>query len=95
MTIGATHWDQGGRLDSLAGPAPQFFFAPTQLAKRGKEWGREILNDRLDASLSIFVNDSPRWLDVNESTGTTGLQQVYSELVSGNTRPNIGHIFVP
>lgn len=95
MTIGATHWDQGGRLDSLAGPAPQFFFAPTQLTKRGKEWGREILNDRLDASLSIFVNDSPRWLDVNESTGTTGLQQVYSELVSGNTCPNIGHIIVP
>jgi hypothetical protein len=95
MTIGATHWDQGGKREALVGPAPQFFFAPTQLAKRGKEWGREKLNTQLDTSLSTFIQDSQRWMEVSESTGVDGVQAMYNNLVAGNIAPQAGHIFIP
>lgn len=95
MTIGATHWDQGGKSDGLVGPPPQFFFAPTQLAKRGKEWGREKLNAQLETSLSTFIQDSQRWMEIHESTGVDGVQTVYNNLVSGNIAPQAGQIFIP
>lgn len=95
MKIGATHWDQGGPLPNLPGPAPQFFFAPTQLAKRGKEWGREVLNTRLDTALHAFIEDAHRWLDVHESRGATAFTDIYEQLVSGASRPETGHIVLP
>lgn len=95
MAIGATHWDKTGRTPSLAGPAPQFFFAPTQLAKRGKEWGRDVLNGRIDAALSAFIEDSTRWMTVTESRGADGLVATYENLVAGRVDPAAGHIVVP
>jgi hypothetical protein len=95
MTIGATHWDKGGKRDALVGPTPQFFFAPTQLAHRGKQWGRDELNRRLDTSLASFIHDSQRWMKVSESAGVDGLQTVYNDLVAGNISPQAGHIFIP
>lgn len=95
MKIGATHWDQGGALRDLVGPQPQFFFAPTQLAKRGKEWGREVLNSRLESALTAFIHDSDRWLDVEESSGDTALTTIYNSLISGESRPETGHIVLP
>lgn len=90
--IGATHWDQNSSLGDLPGPAPAFFFAPSQLAKRGKEWGREELNSRMDAALSSFIADSHRWMAVKESHGPDAVIAAYDELVSGNIAPETGHI---
>jgi hypothetical protein len=90
--IGATHWDQGGSKTNVPGVAPQFFFAPSQIAKRGKEWGREVLNDRLDTALQTFITDSRRWMKVEESRGSDALSNVYNQLVSGSIQPEAGHI---
>ena len=90
--IGATHWDQGGSKSTLSGVQPQFFFAPSQIAKRGKEWGREVLNDRLDTALQTFITDSRRWMKVEESRGSDALTNVYNQLVSGSIKPEAGHI---
>ena len=95
MAIGATHWDKTGRAPTLAGPAPQFFFAPTQLAKRGKEWGRDILNARIDSALFAFIEDSSRWMTVHESRGADGLVATYQDLVGGRVDPAAGHIVSP
>lgn len=95
MAIGATHWDKTGRAPSLAGPAPQFFFAPTQLAKRGKEWGRDVLNARLESALSAFIADSSRWMTVSRADGVDGLTRTYQALVEGHVDPAAGHIVVP
>ena len=90
--IGATHWDQGGSKSKLSGVQPQFFFAPSQITKRGNEWGREVLNDRLDTALQTFTTDSRRWMKVEESRGPDALSNVYNQLVSGSVKPEAGHI---
>lgn len=38
--VGATHWDQGGRLKPLPGKKPAFFFAPGHIGKRDEELGK-------------------------------------------------------
>jgi NADPH:quinone reductase-like Zn-dependent oxidoreductase len=90
--IGATHWDQTGSLDGIPGPTPAFFFAPSQLAKRGREWGREVLNERMDSALTDFIVDSRRWLRIETSYGPDAVSAVYDQLVSGRVNPETGHI---
>ena len=90
--IGATHWDQNGSLGDLPGPTPAFFFAPSQLAKRGKEWGRDELNSRMNTALDDFIIDSRRWMSIKESHGADSVVAAYDELVSGNISAETGHI---
>src|SRR4051812_16965998 len=51
LIVGDTHWDhQPEATPALTGPQPTFFFAPTQIAKRTKEWGQADLDRRVGAA---------------------------------------------
>jgi hypothetical protein len=91
-SIGATHWDQTSHRVDISGPKPQFFFAPSQLSKRGKEWGREELNNRLEAALNTFIEGSKEWLRIEHSRGADAVSETYSQLVAGKMPPEIGNI---
>ena len=91
-SIGATHWDQTSHHVDIPGPKPQFFFAPSQLSKRGKEWGREELNNRLETALNTFIEGSKQWLRIEHARGTDAVSDTYSQLVAGNMPPEIGNI---
>lgn len=90
-SIGATHWDQGGSKSDLPGPKPAFFFAPSQLAKRGKEWGRDEVNSQINSALDKFIADSARWMTIQHSPASA-VEDVYDQLVSGKIAPETGHI---
>lgn len=90
--VGATHWDAGGALQGLPGPEPQFFFAPSQLVKRGKEWGREELNARMQAALAVFTADARRWLHVERGHGADAVRTTWATLVGGTVDPAAGHV---
>lgn len=90
--VGATHWEETGSLSGLPGPKPEFFFAPSQLAKRGKEWGRAELESRMGSALGIFLEDARRWLRLEESHGAEALLGVWDQLVSGAVDPAAGHV---
>jgi hypothetical protein len=91
-SIGATHWDQTSHRVDTPGPKPQFFFAPSQLSKRGKEWGREEFNTRLGAALNTFIEGSKEWLRIEHSRGADAASETYSQLVAGKMPPEIGNI---
>jgi hypothetical protein len=91
--VGATHWEASGSLDGIPGPVPAFFFAPSQLVKRGKEWGRDVLYSRMDSALAVFTADARRWLRVSEGHGADALLSCYADHVSGGVDPSVGHVF--
>lgn len=90
--VGATHWDATASTGALPGPKPQFFFAPSQLAKRGKEWGRAELESRMSSALALFLADSTRWMRVEHNNGAGAALGVWDALVSGTVDPSVGHI---
>ena len=90
--VGATHWEDSGSLDGIDGPVPAFFFAPSQLVKRGKEWGREALYARMESALSVFSADARRWMSVEESRGADAALDIYGRLVAGSIDPSVGHV---
>ena len=90
--IGGTHWDQSGSSKGNPGPRPEFFFAPSQMAKRSKEWGRDVFTERINTALSLFLDDATRWLTIEHSRGPDSLLDIYDQLVNGRVRPEVGHV---
>ncbi len=90
--VGATHWDADGVAGPMPGPAPQFFFAPSQMAKRSEDWGPGELDRRSGAALTEFLETAPTWMQVEESAGPDAVQTVFHLLVEGNASAATGYI---
>jgi hypothetical protein len=93
MVVGSTHWDAptatGG---GLAGPKPEFLFAPSQIALRSKEWGRAGLDQRVGESWDQFSEWTGTWLKVEPTTGALAVEKLYQELLAGRVDPTVGHV---
>jgi len=92
--VGATHRDNLADTGEIAAPAPEFFFAPTQIEKRSQEWGAEVLNKRMGAALAEFVADAERWMTVEVSTGRDAVAALYLSTLAGEVSPATGQIGV-
>ncbi len=90
--VGGTHRDAGPRPADLPGPAPQFFFAPSQIKKRAQEWGAEELTKRLGEGFSNFATFIEPSLQVTRGSGVDAVDQAYAEVLDGRSSPTAGHI---
>ncbi len=91
--VGATHWEEaGGSSGPLPGPAPQFFFAPTQMQKRNQEWGPGELDRRLAEAFGGFLDQAPEWLSVHHGAGPEEVETVYRQMLEGDTSPDTGQV---
>ena len=91
--VGAAHMDDITRAPSyLAGPKPEFFFAPAHMAKRRTEWGPGGLNRTYAEEWTRFVPVVRDWVNVKESRGPEGLKATWYEVLAGTSDPQTGHI---
>jgi hypothetical protein len=98
--VGATHWREAGSAKGLPGPRPEFFFAPTQAAKRAapppEGWGPAGFNQRLGEAWEAFlrsVAESARpWLQVIPGQGAEAVRDVYLRLLDGRIPAIEGHV---
>ena len=93
MLVGATHWDlPRAPAAELPGPTPSFFFAPDQIGKRTKEWGRAGLDDRATDAWRHFAEFSDGWIQIRHGSGPDAVQSAYRELVEGRSDPAVGYV---
>ena len=90
--IGATHWSAERPNEALPGPKPEFFFAPAQIVKRSKDWGPQVLAQRIGEAWTKFCDASDAWLHVVRGSGREALARVYQESLAGRTQPDEGHV---
>lgn len=90
--VGTSHWDQFRPRQELAGPKPQFFFAPSQAAKRAKEWGPGEIDKRITAAWKRIAADAGDWMTVRVHDGIEAAPDVYRALAEGRADPRDGHI---
>ncbi len=92
-TVGVTHWEAPRTAaEALPGPKPEFFFAPTQIQKRSKDWGADGFQQRAGDAWRAFRDASAVWLHVVRASGSTALERVYQDTLAGRTRPQDGHV---
>jgi hypothetical protein len=87
-----SHWDAGGDDGDLPGPNREFFFAPSQIQKRVAEWGPEVFQDRLGASLVSFLESTRSWLSVERGYGRDAVERIYQATLAGSALPNQGNV---
>jgi hypothetical protein len=91
--VGATHWDSAARGEGqLAGPEPQFFFAPDRVAKRAHDWGVGGLESRTTEAWHRYVDWTGGWLRVVRGDGPEAVERAYRELLGGGVDPAVGHV---
>ncbi len=91
MIIGKSHHDAPAA-EITAGPAPSFFFAPSEVGRRQEQWGREEFRRRSTDALRAFVDESERWLTVERSNGPEAAAATYRAVFDGVVPPSIGRI---
>ena len=93
--VGVTHWEaQGPPGATLPGPAPEMFFAPTQVDKRMAEWGLAGYQQRFGAAWADLLEVVANWLEVVDVRGLEALQTAYRHLLEGTAKPSEGMIVV-
>lgn len=90
--IGGTHWDAGGPDGDMPGPAREFFFAPSQIAKRSKDWGPQGLQERLGNSWKAFQDSSAKWLKIERGYGRDAVSTAFQAVLAGKASPDTGYI---
>ena len=91
MAIGRSHHDAPAAGDEpLAGPAPQLFFAPSEIGRRHEQWGRDEYARRCGEALATFVAGSREWLSIDHRSGATGVEQAWSDVHAGRIGPDTG-----
>lgn len=90
--VGTSHWDQFAPKQDLAGPKPQFFFAPAQIAKRREDWGPGVIEKQITQAWKRIAADASTWLDVKVHEGIGAAPAVYGAVAEGSASPREGHI---
>jgi hypothetical protein len=93
--VGATHWDAatvGAGDQTLPGPQPQMFFAPSQIQKRLAEWGQEKFNSLMAGAWQGFLAVSADWISVDVRRGLDALAATYEAFLDGQADPAKGYV---
>lgn len=93
MVVGNTNWNHSPTdFTELAPPTPEFLFAPSQIAKRTKEWGRDELDRRMTLAWNSYSQWTDSWIEFVPAIGTSAVISVYDALSSGRPDPRLGYI---
>jgi hypothetical protein len=90
IAVGLSHWDAGSPGTPARGPAPRFFFAPSQVTKRVGEWGAAEYHRRLAASWHALVDATLPWLTIESVAGLDGASEAIDRLLDGAVPPERG-----
>lgn len=89
--VGAAHMEGlTGPTPDVAGPRPEFFFAPTQIDKRRAEWGPDQVGKRHAGAWREFAPKLRDWVKVVEGEGPEGLRAAWLKALSGDVDPKTG-----
>lgn len=88
--VGATHWENGGRADGLPGAKPTFFFAPSQIAKRDKEWGPGVLYGKASEACADLARSVSGDIAVEHKTGPEAVTAIWLEMLDNKVAPDRG-----
>ena len=95
INVGLTHWGEAGPVEGINTERSEFFFAPSHIQMRTKEWGPEGFAERSAAFLKNTSTRSGEWLEMREVKGLADLGPVFADLCLGKIPANQGLIVEP
>jgi len=87
LLVGFTHAQAESDQAPLPGPTPEFFFAPDEIARRGRE-----LEQRYAAAWERFAPIARRTMHIKRVTDGDQLVLLYQSLLEGRADPAAGYV---
>lgn len=88
--VGATHWNKERSRGQLPGVQPAFFFAPSQMDKRDKEWGEGMLFQKAFASSAQLATQIKGMVKVELIKGPKNLDQIWRDMLGNKVSARRG-----
>ncbi|GAB3685290.1 DUF2855 family protein [Salinisphaera aquimarina] len=92
INVGLTHGSETGMGEGVIAERSEFFFAPSHIQKRVKEWGADDFGHRTSTFLRDATVATRDWLTLKTIDGLTGLAEVYPEVCAGRIPADQGLI---
>ncbi|MEM8749039.1 MAG: DUF2855 family protein [Pseudomonadota bacterium] len=92
IDVGLTHWDEPRRNEQVNREKSQFFFAPSHIQHRIKEWGAAEFDKRSGSFMMKTAQKSMDWLKLIDVEGLEGLSKVYPDVCEGKLPADQGLI---
>jgi hypothetical protein len=92
VNVGITHWDAAGENPDIITERSEFFFAPSHIQMRIKDWGSQGFDEKTAAFIAETVAKSRSWLKLKTLPGLNGLESVYPDVCAGKIAPDEGLI---
>lgn len=77
---------------NLPGATPTFFFAPTQLKKRTVDWGVSESMQKINESLTRYVEFCRSIITINHTTNSADIDKIYQQTLMGQADASLGQI---
>ncbi len=87
IRVGVTHWEAAPGEAPLPGPAPELFFAPDEMVRRGRDLGTAYA-----AAWEGFAPVAARAMRISRVVDGDGLVRVYGDLLAGRADPAVGFV---
>ena len=94
MIVGDTHWDSppADDRDPRPGPDPVFLFAPSQIAKRSREWGADVLLSTLAEAWGHYADWVAGWMRIERVVGAEAVIGLFRTYLAGRVDPAAGTV---
>ena len=92
LSVGLTHHESERRSKVVIKDRTEFFFAPSRIQKRMKEWGADEFRSRSNGSIMETAAKSQAWLKFETLAGLEGLNTVFADVRDGTMAPDRGLI---
>ena len=93
ISVGLTHWNTERRDSRVVKDRTAFFFAPSRIQTRMKEWGADVFGEKSGQFAKDAAANSSKWLDLQNYNRLDQLNQVYNVIREGKAKPDMGILF--
>lgn len=92
INVGLTHWDETQSASTISAERREFFFAPSHIQQRMRDWGPQGFAERSQRFMHEAASWSRQWLKVTTLPGLSGLAEVYPDVCQGRMAADEGVI---
>lgn len=92
INVGLTHWTDAMPQAGIIKERSEFFFAPSHIKKRYKDWGPDGFDQKTAAFLKTAASKTKEWLEFKKLDGLAALADIHPAVCKGEIAPNVGLI---
>ncbi len=92
INVGITHWGNAGGKDEMLSQRSEFFFAPSHMQRRMKEWGSAGFQEKTGDFLKNSAATTSKWLSYQIIDGLDGLAAIHEDVCHGKIAADVGLI---